>query len=198
MSGPGSVTVWLERLKAGGGRDEVVDRLWKRYFDRLVRQAQHHLRGRRAAADGEDVALSAFDKFVRGVEAGKFPKLDDRHDLWAVLLRVTANKARNAVRDENRDKRGGGRAVRVIAEGESDLGGVPVPAADPDPADVAALADVADRLLPALNDELRRVAVWRLEGHSVEEIAGRLGRVVSTAERKLARVREIWAGMGYG
>ncbi|HSQ56866.1 MAG TPA: ECF-type sigma factor, partial [Gemmata sp.] len=85
MSGMGSVTLWLNRLKAGETRDEAVTRLWERYFADLVHQAQRHLRGRRRATEGEDVALSAFDRFVRGVEAGKFPRLDDRHDLWQVL-----------------------------------------------------------------------------------------------------------------
>ena len=35
----------------------------------------------RLGADAEDVALSAFDSFFRGAEAGKFPKLQDRDDL---------------------------------------------------------------------------------------------------------------------
>ena len=33
-------------------------------------------------ADEEDVALSAFDSFCRGAEQGRFPRLDDRDDLW--------------------------------------------------------------------------------------------------------------------
>jgi DNA-directed RNA polymerase specialized sigma24 family protein len=199
MNGPGSVTVWLDRLKAGEGRDEAVARLWERFFARLVSQARTHLCGRRATGDGEDVALSAFDGFVRSVEAGKFPKLDDRDDLWRVLLMMTGNKAKNAIRDENRAKRGGGWVAYEMAGTDSNAAGVPVASADPDPAEAAALAEGAERLLAALGDaELQRVAVLALEGYTNAEIATTLGKAVATAERKLKRIREIWGGMGFG
>lgn len=190
--------MWLDRLKAGADRDAAVAELWERYFARLVGRARNHLRGRRAAADGEDVALSAFDAFVRALEARKFPKLNDRNDLWAVLLDMTAKKARNVVRDENRDKRGGGMMASPVADG-SDAGGVPVAATDPDPAEVVALAEGADRMLAALaDDELRRVAVLSLEGYTNAEIASAIGKVEPTVERKRKRIREIWAAMGLG
>ena len=35
-----------------------------------------------APADEEDVALSAFDSLCRGAVEGRFPRLDDRNDLW--------------------------------------------------------------------------------------------------------------------
>jgi DNA-directed RNA polymerase specialized sigma24 family protein len=197
MSSPGSVTVWLGRLKAGGGRDEAVTRLWERYFTALVTRARDHLRGRPAAAGGEDVALSAFDAFVRAVAAGRFPRLDSRSDLWQVLLVLTARKAANAVRDEGRRKRGGGRVVALSAAA-GDSGGGPEPAgSEPDPAEVVALADGLERLLAALDkEELRQVAVWAMAGHTNAEIAARLGRSVATAERKRRRVRDLWAEQG--
>src|SRR5262249_3257139 len=60
VSSPGSVTVWIEQLRAGDSA--AAERLWEGYYRRLVRLARHKLLGRpRAAADEEDVALSAFD-----------------------------------------------------------------------------------------------------------------------------------------
>ena len=45
--------------------------------------------------------------------------------------------------------------------------------------------------------ELRNVAVWKLEGYTSEEIAPRLkggeGRSLATVERKLALIRTLWA-----
>jgi DNA-directed RNA polymerase specialized sigma24 family protein len=45
--------------------------------------------------------------------------------------------------------------------------------------------------------ELRDVAVWKLEGYTNEEIAAKMkdgkGCAESTVERKLARIRKIWA-----
>jgi hypothetical protein len=108
MSSDGSVTHWLNLLQAG---DRAAARpLWERYFPLLVARARASLRGRPPmAADEEDVALSACDSFCRGAEGGRFPSVDDRDDLWRVLLLFTARKAAHLVRDERRDKRGGGR-----------------------------------------------------------------------------------------
>src|SRR5205823_4765290 len=62
----GSVTLWIGDLK--GGVDEATRRLWDRYYAGLVRLARARLRAApRAAADEEDVALSAFDSFFAGV-----------------------------------------------------------------------------------------------------------------------------------
>jgi hypothetical protein len=71
-SSSGSVTHWLNLLKAG---DSAAARpLWERYFRRLVGLARTRLRGApRQAADEEDVALSAFDSFCRAAEGGASP-----------------------------------------------------------------------------------------------------------------------------
>ena len=47
----------------------------------------------RVAADEEDVALSAFDSFCRGAQRGRFPQLDDRDNLWRLLVVITSRKA---------------------------------------------------------------------------------------------------------
>src|SRR5438105_11118264 len=97
---------WLDQLRAGDWA--VAQKLWERYFRRLVGLAAKKLRGvPRRAADEEDVALSAFDSFCRGLEDGRFPQLRDRNNLWALLVTITARKARKVVRREGRQKRGG-------------------------------------------------------------------------------------------
>ena len=103
-----SICDWYDRLQGG---DEVAARvLWERYFPRLVGLARAKLagRGRRAAADEEDVALSAFDSFCRRATQGGFPAVRGRDDLWRVLATVTAMKAARLLRDQGRIKRGGG------------------------------------------------------------------------------------------
>ena len=109
--GENSVTQWVNDLKAGD-RGEAARLLWQRYFERLARLAQGRLRtAGRGPADGEDVALSAFDSFFQGVAAGRFPDLGNRDDLWRLLVTITARKAHNQRRNEGRQKRGGGRVV---------------------------------------------------------------------------------------
>lgn len=76
-----SVAKWLERLEAG--EDIAATRLWNAYFDRMVHLAHGRLQAKhRMVSDAEDIALSAFHSFCRGVENKKFPDLSDRHGLW--------------------------------------------------------------------------------------------------------------------
>jgi DNA-directed RNA polymerase specialized sigma24 family protein len=193
MNDQGSVTIWLDCLKAGKKRDEAVAQLWARYFTRLVNRARHQLRSRARASDEEDVALAAFDSFVRAAEAGRFPRLGNRNDLWQLLLLLTARKAANVLRDENRQCRGRGRVVRPLNDAAPNSCGSPIPSDSPDPAEVVALVEQVEQLLSVLGtDELRRVAVWALEGYTNREIAERLGKSVVTAERKLRLIRGIW------
>jgi hypothetical protein len=69
-------------------------------------------------ADQEDVALSAFDSFCRNAEEGRFPHLDDRDNLWRLLVVITARKASKLVRAEGRLERGG--AAGGIADFETE------------------------------------------------------------------------------
>jgi len=192
----GSVTIWLEQLKAGDA--DAVRPLWQEYFARLVAVARGRLRtSARVVADEEDVALSAFDSFCRGVEGGRFPRLDDRDDLWQVLFVITTRKATSLTRREGREKRGGGRVVQasVLAGGEesaADVLGL-VSAPEPTPAFAAQVADECRRLLAILVDgDLRQMAIWKMEGFTNEEIARKVDRSVPTVERKLARIRKLW------
>ena len=92
MSDAASVTIWIHQLRAGNSL--AAQKIWEAYYYRLVCLARGKLRTMpRRGADEEDIALSAFDSFFRGVERGRFPKLDDRDDLWQVLLLITERKA---------------------------------------------------------------------------------------------------------
>src|SRR3954452_12662110 len=102
-----SVTQWIDRLKAGD--PDAAQKLWERYFRRLVGLARKKLRAApRRAADEEEVALSAFDSFCRGAEQDRFPQLHDRLHLWQLLVLPTARKACDLAQHKRRQKRGGG------------------------------------------------------------------------------------------
>jgi hypothetical protein len=103
-----SVTAWLDQLKAGQTRQ--AEQLWQRYKEQLVRLACRKLgRSPRRVADEEDVVLSAFDGFLRGVADDRFTKLHDRDDLWLVLVMLTERQAIAARRREQTLKRGRGK-----------------------------------------------------------------------------------------
>ena len=195
--GERSVTVWIESLKAGD--DGAAQRLWHRYFEALVRLARNRLRGApRAVADEEDAALNAFDSFFRGVAHGRYPKLDDRDDLWRLLVVITERKAVDQAQRERRQKRGGGKVLGTLDPADADGAGRGLAAvADPEPTPefAALLADDCRRLLAQLRDEtLRQVALLRLEGFTNEEIAERLGCSLRSVARKVELIRRTWLG----
>ncbi len=72
----------------------------------------------RRVADEEDVVLSAFHDFLRGVEEGRFTRLDDREDLWQVLVMLTERKAIGLRRKTQAEKRGGGQVRGRIGAGD--------------------------------------------------------------------------------
>ena len=199
--GEHSVTRWVSDLKAGD-RSEAARLLWQRYFERLARLAQGRLqRAARGPADGEDVALSAFDSFFQGVADGRFPDLGNRDDLWRLLVTITARKAHNQRRNEGRQKRGGGRVVGEGAlAGADPLGDdfmAQVVGNEPSPEFAAMVTDEYRRLFGSLADEsLRVVALLKLEGRSNEEIARSLDCGLRTVERKLDVIRKRWMAEG--
>ena len=90
--GQGSVSGWVQQIIAGD-KGVPVEELWERYFHRLVSLASSNLGALpRRVADEEDVALSAFNSFCNGAVGGRFPQLDDRGNLWRLLVTITARK----------------------------------------------------------------------------------------------------------
>jgi DNA-directed RNA polymerase specialized sigma24 family protein len=190
LSPAGSITHWIGLLKAG--QNDAAQKLWECYFGQLVRLARGKLQGRgRAATSGEDVALSAFDSFCRGAEQGRFPRLNDRSDLWQLLVLITARKAIDVIEYEARKKRrapGGAAAAPALED---------VIGREPSPEFAAQMAEECHALLAGLGDhELQTVAVWKMEGYTNEEIAERLGCVPRTVERKVRVIRSIWSSTG--
>ena len=199
MSNGESVTQWLHGIKTGESAD--IQRLWNRYFQRLVRLAAARLPGHcRRAFDEEDVAISAFQSFCDRASQGQFPRLNGRDDLWRLLATLTVRKAVLMMRHQTRQKRGGGRVL-----GESafqDRGGEIAPnggglavvlSKEPTPDDAARFADAFDHLTNSLTDPtLKAIALWKLKGHTVEEIGAALGTSTKTIDRKLRLIRAIW------
>ncbi|WP_145276756.1 ECF-type sigma factor [Tautonia plasticadhaerens] len=193
----GSVTRWIGQLKAGD--PDAAQPLWERYFERLVRLARQKLvAGRRRGGDEdeEDAALSAFDSFCAGAARGRFPLLGDREDLWRLLVVITARKA-GAQAQRRRARKRGGDLHRVEAPAAQEADGLDLErlaGPEPTPEFAAMVAEEYERLLEALgDDDLRRVAVWRLEGLTNDEIADRLGCARRTVARRLDLIRKIWS-----
>jgi DNA-directed RNA polymerase specialized sigma24 family protein len=198
MADTGSVTHWIVALKDGDLA--AAQPLWKRYYRQLVVLARNKLGpSRRREADEEDVVQVAFQSFFRSIAEGRFPELADRDGLWRLLVVITAKKALKQLTYEQRLKRGGtppgGTGIYPIETAEFDAGDRVAALVDREPTSEFAVqvVDECRRLLALLGDEtLRQVAVWKMEGYSNDEIAGKLGCSRRTVARKLDAIRIIW------
>ena len=197
MSPTQSVTLWIDQLKAGDSL--AAQRLWEVYFQRMVNLARHKLIGApQAAADEEDVALSAFKSFCLGAREGRFTQLLDRDNLWPLLMAITLHKSVDMIRNANRQKRGG---TGQAAEDElSPARALPAELSDllsrePSPEFAAELADNLDRLLIRLDAtgdaDLRQIALLKMQGFTTREVAERLDCVNRTVERKLQLIARL-------
>lgn len=189
-----SVRRWVARLQTGD--DAAAQRLWEVFFDRLVHLAHNRLQLRhQRVIDAEDIALSAFGTFCKGVEERRFPKLADQFDLWRLLVSITVHKILHVVRDQKRIKRGGlFREVADIAGSSDAIAAVnQVVGREPSPEFAAEVAEEYERLIKSLGDAtLEQLATWKLEGYTNAEIAQKWDKTERTVERKLNLIRKIW------
>lgn len=197
MADKGSVSGWIEAAKQGD--QTSIRQLWERYRDRVVKLARVKLQGSpRRAADEEDVALSAFARFCLGVQEQRFPKLDNRDDLWRILAKITVQKSLDQAKGERRQKRGGGNvrgdSAFLNPPSSSGMNGIDQILCDgPTPELAASFAEECGKLLESLNDErLQGIALGKLEGHTNAELAEQYDCAVSTIERGLRLIRKKW------
>jgi RNA polymerase sigma factor (sigma-70 family) len=195
MSTGASVTRWVTALKEGD--QTAAQPLWERYHRQLVTLARRKLQSSpRRGADEEDVVQSAFHSFFQGVAENRFPQLNDRDNLWRLLVVITARKALDQLDREHAKRRGGGTVggeSRISPIDGDDAGIQAVVGDEPTPEFAAQVAEEYDRLLGALDDDaLRRIAVWKMEGFTNDEIAGKLNCSLRTVNRKLDTIRIIW------
>ncbi len=183
----GSVSRWFGPLQEGD--PAAAQQLWERYFQRLIELARKKLRDLPHREAAEDVALSAFDSFCRSAGLARFPQLADRDSLWRLLVIITARKAAHHKRDERRQKRNRPRGNA----GEAGLLLEEIVGREPTPEFAAQAAEECQRLLSLLGDsELERIAILKMDGHTLGEIAQQLGYAERTIKRKLRLIRSLW------
>jgi len=178
-----SVTTWMRKLRAGDG--VATKWLWERYYPNMLRLARYKL-GRTPCrgADEEDIALSAFKSFCNAAAHGRLSGPINQDNLRQLLFALTARKVVGQVRYESRRKRNG-------APCEVELDSLATP--EPGPELAAQLDEEMHRLLDRLGDQqLRSVALWKMDGLTSAEIAAQMGCSERTVERKLRVIRRLW------
>lgn len=190
-------THFVDRLKQGD--EGAATPLWHSCVQRIMAIARRKLGTLpRRISDEEDIALSAFHSFCRGAANGKFAKLNNRQDLWNILAVIISRKVNRQIEYLTAQKRGPGqvRGDSVFLGNDSihRAGLAQFPDNQP-PADVTVmLEEEFEQLLEQLYDQqLRQIALMKLEGYSNQEIAEHLGRHTRSVERKLKIIRDIWS-----
>ncbi len=183
------ITQWIRGTRDGDVESEEA--LWNHYFAMVVRLARGRMFSLRGTVyDEEDAAASALRSVFRGIRQERFPDLHGRHNLWRILVLITQRKLRAQWRRESAAKRN----PPPNKVGDAEISIEQVICGEPTPDFVAELIDETRCLVEKLGDDtLRRVAVMRIDGLTNDEIAARLGCATRTVERKMDRIRVIWA-----
>ena len=191
-----SVTVWLRQLATGD--QDAAKKLWDRYGPELIELSRRRFGGALGTLeDEEDLAQSVFKALWTGATEGRLEGVQDREQLWWLMLKITRRKALNRHAYNTRQKRSHNpiSLSGLPNDDESITPGERIPDDDQPPPDlILILAEEQDRLLAMLrNDVLRTIALWKLDGHTHEEIALQLGVTARTVIRKFNLIREIWS-----
>lgn len=219
MSDGISVIEYLKTLKnqeaSGSSLERAADEIYRRYIQRLQKHAMSRLpMGCRRIADEEDIAQAAMASFFRCAKIDRFPKLDDQHDLWQVLIELANRKAIDQRRLETAKKRGAGKvrgesALEKPGGSSSEILGLDghpegkfVVNHEPTPEEAERIAedfqtwmellDAVDGQNPKKRIRLQHVAQLRFEGHAVAAIAEHFQCATRTIERALDMIRKIW------
>jgi len=193
-----SVTDWINSLRARD--DNAAELLYQRYVERLKALVRGKLEAAsRRTSDEEDIAILALCSVFQGIREGRFQQLNDRDDLWQILLMLVDRRVIDQRRRASRQKRARGRELGESAFGHfgksgSQFGGIEqVLDREPTPAFAAELLEEFNRRVAQLNDRsLQEIAIKKLEGYTNAEIAQQQGRTERTIERKLKLIRSIW------
>lgn len=177
-------------LAVRGGSNEAAAKLYRRYANRLralaKAQSSHDL-ARREEVD--DIVQSVFGSFFRAACQGLYD-IPAGEDLWKLFVVIAMNK----IRAKGNYHRAAKRDVRLTIGSEALEQATELASEDEALASLKLTVDEALEQLPPL---ARQIAVLRMEGRDVSEIAKATSRSYRTVERCLKGFRELLAEMLY-
>ena len=196
----GTVSQWIVGLKESDGdvdKHVAQEKVVGTYFEKLVRLARHRLRNlQNVVEDEEDAALSALDSFFRAVDEDRFPKLDNREDLWRLLVTITVRKVRRQRERQMAQKRGHKTTTQSDTKPSKSKKHASVLDFIEDKEHKIIeyeLIETLEHSLDMLGDPaLKQIAQQKLEGKTNSEIGAALKISKRTVDRKLAIIRGSW------
>jgi RNA polymerase sigma factor (sigma-70 family) len=169
-----------------GGDQAAAKLLFELYSDKLTVLADSYLSDRlRRRVAGEDIAQSALRTFFRRKACGEF-HVDSEAGLWRLLVTITLAKVRTHARHHTAQIRD----VNAEVAGVGDEWFYEAIAQEPGPQEAATLTDLVEAVLEGLPSAHGEILALRLEGHTNEDIAGKLGVSRQTIQRALSFLRQ--------
>ena len=182
-----AVTQWIADLRSGDGVAAL--RLWKYLEPKLLRLGRRQLRSAKTTCyDEDDLAQSAFHALCDSIQNGRYENLVDRSEVWKLLTTIALNKYRRQATFDSAIKRGGnmqrGDIDRALRSECDQLSGE----------EKLMMEEECERLLCLLGrNEIKQVALLKVEGYTNEEIATALSCTRRTVQRRLNFIRNVWS-----
>ena len=192
-----SITQFIEGLKRGD--EQAAQKIWERFHHQLVALANRKLKSSpRKAMDEEDVVQKAFADFFIQVKQSRFPRLDDRNDLWQILAMLVDRRAKDQIKSQHTQKAGGGRTrtesvffTHDDPVGQKGIGQIEDLLPTPELA-LQMIEVLEERLATLRNNMHRQIALLKMQGYNNREIAELLNSSERTIERGLQSIRKKW------
>lgn len=177
----------VERCRAG---DEAAAKiLFDRFVERLLMLARRRLSQRLASrVDPEDIVQSVFRTFFERLRNDEFT-IDDQDDLMKLLVRITVHKTLRQVAFHKAAKRDPGLETGQGEHSQEQM--AQVLDEDPSPETIVTFMDLLEHFLSSLKPLDRDILELRMQGHSSEEIAQKLGIYDRKVRRVLERIRAV-------
>lgn len=175
-----------------GGTQHDFQEVWNRYFPRLealTLKTLHHLPHRHE--DAADAAQSAIISFWQTTKQAGTVRSLDRNSLWKLLATIAVRKARQVIRREFAEKRGGGKVAPFSALTESANQSLEETLTEVSTSDFDFA--VEERLLSLPDEEMQQIALLRLYNHSNSEIADLIRCSQRRVDRKLRVIKSHWS-----
>ena len=179
----------MKRVEAGDGDAEMC--LWDAFHQKLLSHVENRIRRRGVPTgmmDEEAITLSALESVFKCAKEGRLRDIDDWTELSRLVYAMTNRKFVDHWRRATKIRSQPGKLIEALSDNSD-------PASNDDqPFDPVAFDEELDHLLRVLPDDIhRQIAVMKLAGYSLEEIAERIGRSVPTVSRKWSIIRRMWA-----
>lgn len=167
---------------------EVV---WNKYFERLLRFAKKQMKGMpKIASDEEDITLSVLKSVCISVRK-RSEEVPDADSIWGLLVLICKRKIANQYAYQRRSKRDAQRSESLCS---SPVLMQQLQSREIGPELLSEFNERVESLFELLeHDSLKQVAKAKVQGYTNNEIANHLGCSLSTVERKLRLIREIWS-----